>query len=88
MLPWVARMQETHITVKELAPIVLAAAVWGHNWHGKVVLAQLRCGGHCILGGLQERRRHATEKMPGISRGKDGVHHLGYTHSRGQKSGS
>ncbi len=40
MLPWVTRMQGTHITVMELAPIVLAAVVWGHNWHGKGVLAQ------------------------------------------------
>ena len=39
MLPWVARMQDT-LTVKKLAPIVIAAAIWGQGWHGKVVLAQ------------------------------------------------
>lgn len=40
MLPWVARMLDTHITVKELAPIVVAATIWGKDWRGKTVLAQ------------------------------------------------
>ena len=28
------------ITLKELVPIVLAAAIWGKQWNGKTVLAQ------------------------------------------------
>lgn len=28
-----------HITVKELLPIVVACAVWGHRWPGEVILA-------------------------------------------------
>ena len=31
---WPDAIQETHITVKELVPIVLAAAVWGSSWKG------------------------------------------------------
>ncbi len=40
MLPWVVRMVDTHITVTELAPVVVAAAIWGQEWQGKTVLAQ------------------------------------------------
>ncbi len=29
MLPWLVRMVDTHITVKELAPVVVAAAIRG-----------------------------------------------------------
>ena len=43
------------IAVKELLPIVVAAAVWGHLWRGKVVLCHCDnlavvsavCGGYC-----------------------------------------
>ena len=37
MLPWTGKLQETHITVKELAPIVIAAIVWGQEWRGQVL---------------------------------------------------
>ena len=40
MLPWSGAIGGVHITVKELAPIVVAAAIWGHSWRGKKVLAQ------------------------------------------------
>ncbi len=40
MLPWLGNITKEHITVKELAPIVVAAAIWGSKWRGKVVLAQ------------------------------------------------
>ena len=39
MLPWAGPVQESHITVKELAPIVVAALVLGQDWRGKTVLA-------------------------------------------------
>ena len=38
-LRWPEAIQETHITVKELVPIVLAAAVWGSNWKGRNVMS-------------------------------------------------
>lgn len=30
-------MRESHITIKELVPIVLAAAIWGMDWFGLTV---------------------------------------------------
>ena len=40
MLPWMGNIRDEHITVKELAPVVLAAAIWGASWKGKSTLAQ------------------------------------------------
>ena len=34
------RSSEQNITVKELLPIVIAAAIWGQAWGGKTVRAQ------------------------------------------------
>ena len=33
-------MEDTHIAIKELIPIVVAAAVWGEGWSGKSVRFQ------------------------------------------------
>ena len=38
-LRWPDAIQETQITVKELVPIVLAAAVWGTSWMGRNVMS-------------------------------------------------
>ena len=38
-LRWPPALQESHITIKEMLPIVLAAAVWGKEWIGKSVMA-------------------------------------------------
>ena len=38
-LRWPDAVQETQIAVKELIPIVLAAAVWGNNWKGRNVMS-------------------------------------------------
>ena len=40
MLQWVGPIQSLHITVKELAPIVVAAILWGRSWGGKVIHVQ------------------------------------------------
>ena len=34
---WPASWDNVHITVKELLPIVVACAVWGHQWQGATV---------------------------------------------------
>ena len=34
---WPASWADVHITAKELLPIVVACAVWGHNWRGATV---------------------------------------------------
>jgi len=36
-LPWNNAFQDTHISAKELAPIVLATAIWGKAWHGYTI---------------------------------------------------
>ncbi len=38
---------EVHITVKELLPIVLAVAVWGHLWRG--VTVSCRCDNMAVV---------------------------------------
>ena len=40
MLQWNGPVASFHITIKELAPIVLAAAIWGKKWRGKTVKVQ------------------------------------------------
>ena len=37
-LQWPELWKTVHVTVKELAPIVIACAVWGPGWRGKTVL--------------------------------------------------
>ncbi len=36
-LEWPEVWREVHITVKELLPVVVALAIWGHRWNGKSV---------------------------------------------------
>lgn len=43
----VTPMQEAHITIKDLVPIVLAVAVWGKEWHGLTV--QARCDNSAVV---------------------------------------
>ena len=38
-LQWSGAASSAHITIQELIPIVLAAALWGHFWAGKTVRA-------------------------------------------------
>ena len=38
-LKWAGAVVDSHITVKELVPIVIAAAIWGEQWAGSTVLA-------------------------------------------------
>ena len=40
MLEWGGSVSESHITVQEMVPVVIAAALWGHMWRGKSVLVQ------------------------------------------------
>ena len=47
MLPWAGPIRELHITIKELAPIVVAAVIWGPKWKGKTILA--RCDNVAVV---------------------------------------
>ena len=46
-LQWASSMQDSNITIKELVPIVLAAAVWGKEWYGLTV--QARCDNSAVV---------------------------------------
>ena len=39
-LRWSYYLEHSHISVKELTPIVIAAAMWGKKWFGQSVLVQ------------------------------------------------
>ena len=36
-LPWPVSWENTSIAIKEMLPLVIAAAVWGRSWHGTLV---------------------------------------------------
>ena len=46
-LQWASSMQDSNITIKELVPIVLAAAVWGKEWYGLTM--QARCDNSAVV---------------------------------------
>ena len=46
-LPWPLDWSESSITVKELLPIVVAAAIWGREWSCKVVV--FRCDNMAVV---------------------------------------
>ncbi len=37
-LEWPASWQDTNIAAKEMLPVTVAAAIWGHSWSGKRIL--------------------------------------------------
>lgn len=39
-LSWNGQLCHSHITVKELTPVVISVAIWGHQWTGKTVLVR------------------------------------------------
>ena len=49
------------ITVKELLPIVIAAAIWGSRWVGKTIRAQ--CDNAAIVAVLSSRTSKEVEVM-------------------------
>lgn len=64
-LKWVEPIASLHITVKELAPIVVAAAVWGINWRGKTILVE--CDNSAVVsiinrGTLTEAQRRTMQE--------------------------
>lgn len=46
-LPWSGPISSKHITVKELAPILVAAATWGESWKGSLV--QVQCDNMAVV---------------------------------------
>lgn len=79
-LQWHDQLHDTHITVKELIPIVLAAAVWGPQWLGKTVhkIGQFSSRGNCQQWLLPRPSCNAPAKMPCIYQGKISTAHSGF----------
>ena len=48
MLQWAGPIASSHIIVKELALVVIAAVLWGEDWRGNSVLA--RCDNEAVVG--------------------------------------
>ena len=48
---WPAEWESVHITVKELLPIVVSVAVWGHNWRGCTI--RCRCDNVAVVAIIQ-----------------------------------
>ena len=60
-LQWVGPICEYHITVKEVVPIVLAAAVWRPSWKGKMVRA--RCDNAAVVAIINSGSSRVQEAM-------------------------
>jgi len=46
-LQWPAAIKDSHITAKELLPIIIAAAIWGAQWANQSVLC--RCDNEAVV---------------------------------------
>lgn len=60
-LRWPDAIQERHITVKELVPIVLAAALWGSKWRGKGVMSY--CDNAAVVAIINKGSSREAEAM-------------------------
>ena len=65
--PWPLIMKDHHITMKELLPIVIAAANWGPDWVGNAVLCQ--CDNKAVVYIINT----GTSKDPSICHGATGT---------------
>ena len=75
--------------VKELLPIVTAAAIWGQTWGGKTVRAQ--CANMAAVAVVELWYKHgargdASEMLPGISEGQAHIPCFRQPPSRDQKT--
>ena len=57
---WVEPISSYNITIKELLPIVLAAAVWGSQWKGLTV--KVRCDNAAVVA-IVNRGKVMTQRL-------------------------
>ena len=60
-LSWDGKLEHSHISVKELTPIVIAVALWGKKWQGKSLLVQ--SDNTATVAMVNSRTSHDTEAM-------------------------
>jgi len=55
-LKWINEVQGYHMTVKEMLPIVIAAAIWERKWKGGTVL--VRCDNMAAVSIINQETSH------------------------------
>lgn len=60
-LKWVEQLQDHSITIKELIPIVIASAIWGHQWKG--ITVQVLCDNMAVVAILNQNTSRDQEVM-------------------------
>lgn len=58
-------ISESHITVKELVPVVISAAIWGHTWQGNS--EQIHCDNMAVVSTVNQGTSKNQEVMHLIS---------------------
>ena len=61
LLKWPTPLRECHMVLKELVPIVLAAALWGKEWTSKTVMA--RCDNAAVVAVLKKGLNKEADSM-------------------------
>ena len=61
MLQWAGPIATLYITIKELSPIVIAAAVWESDWRGKTVRVQ--CDNEAVVSIINQGSSRDEEAM-------------------------
>ena len=52
-IAWTESCKHLHITVKEMAPVIIAAIIWGHDWKGG--LGTVFCDNTAVVAALNNR---------------------------------
>ena len=60
-LQWEKQLVSKQIAVKELLPIIIAAAIWGHSWGGQQVIC--RCDNAAVVAIINSRRSRERDLM-------------------------
>ena len=60
-LSWDCKLEHSHISVKELTPIIIAVALWGKKWQGKLLLVQ--SDNTAAVAMVNSQTSHETEAM-------------------------
>ena len=60
-LSWDSKLEYSHISIEELTPIVIAVALWGKKWQGKLLLVQT--DNTATVAMVNSRTSHDTEAM-------------------------
>ena len=60
-LQWPNKIENAHITIKELVPVVLATTVWGKEWSGRMV--QANCDNAAVIAILNSETSKDADVM-------------------------